>query len=72
MKWVYLATAPDQMQAEMWRELLVEEGVSAILRPGDLSVLGVLVYPCRIMVAEEQLETAREVLEARLGKGYGD
>ena len=70
MKWVLLTTAPDQLQAEMWRDLLLEEGLSALVRPGDTaSFLGVSAYPCRILVAEGQLERAREVLDERLGTG---
>ncbi|MDP6402367.1 MAG: DUF2007 domain-containing protein [SAR202 cluster bacterium] len=68
MKWVSLATAPDQLVAEMWRELLNGEGVSAMVRPGDTSsFLGVSGYPCRVMVREHQLETGKELLEGHLG-----
>ena len=70
MKWVLLTTAPDQLQAEMWRDLLVEEGFSALVRSGDTaSFLGVSAYPCRILVPEGQRERAREVLDERLGTG---
>ena len=69
MKWVLLTTAPDQLLAEMWRDLLVEEGLNAVIRTGDaVSFLGVSAYPCRILVTENQLEQAREILENRLGK----
>ena len=68
MKWVYLATAPEQLQAEMWRDMLVAEGIPALVRGGDTTpILGVSASPCRIMVAEDRLERAREVLEERLG-----
>ena len=67
MKWVYLTTAPDQTIAEMWRGLLNEEGISAMVRPSDaVSFLGVSPYPCRLMVPEEEIEKAREVLEPLL------
>lgn len=70
MKWVHFTTAPDQLQAEMWRDLLVEEGISALVRQGDTaSFLGVSAYPCRILVPEEQVDRAREVMEERLGWG---
>ena len=60
--WTYLTTAPDQIQAEMWRDMLVKEGVPAVIRPGDTSTfLGVSVYPCRILVADDKLERAREI-----------
>ena len=52
----------------MWRDLLVEEGVSAMVRSGDTaSYLGVSAAPCRIMVDEDQLQRGTEVLESRLG-----
>ena len=67
MRWVYLTTAPDQLQAEIWRDLLVEEGVPALVRGGDMSsFLGVSAQPCRIMVADDRVERAREVLGERL------
>ena len=69
MKWVLLTTAPDQLVAEMWRDLLRGEGVSAVIRPGDaVSFLGVSAYPCRIMVQEDELDRAREILRDRLGQ----
>lgn len=69
MKWVYLTTAPDQTIAEMWRELLEEEGISAMIRPSDaVSFLGVSPYPCRIMVPEDEGERAKAVLRAYLEK----
>ena len=68
MKWVILTTAPDQLVAEMWREILVGEGVSAVVRAGDTaSFMGVSNYPCRIMVREDDEARAKEVLESHLG-----
>ena len=69
MSWVYLATAPDQLVAEMWRDLLVGEGIAAVVRSGDTaSYLGVSAYPCRILVREGDVETGRKALESRLGR----
>ncbi len=63
MKWVHLATAPDQLVAEMWRDILTQNGVPALIRAGDTSTfLGVSAYPCRLMVDEPHLQTARQVL----------
>ncbi len=68
MRWVYLIIAPDQTIAEMWRDLLEREGISAMVRPSDaVSFLGVSPYPCRIMVPEEEKERAAELLQAYLG-----
>jgi hypothetical protein len=69
MKWVLLATAPDQLTAEMWRELLNREGVPAVIRASDTtSFLGVSPFPCRIMVPEGREGEAKAILEKRLGR----
>ena len=69
MKWVYLTTAPDQLVAEMWRDLLTHEGVSVVIRSGDTSsFMGVSNYPCRIMVREGHYERAKELLDSHLGQ----
>ena len=66
MKWVYLATAEDQIVAEMWRDLLINGGVPANIRASDTSTfLGVNNYPCRLQV---DLDRARELLEQHLGR----
>ncbi|MCH7996883.1 MAG: DUF2007 domain-containing protein [Chloroflexi bacterium] len=63
MKWVLVDTAPDQLTAEMWVGLLVDNGIPAMLRPGDTSsFLGVFPGPCGIQVQESMLEDARKVL----------
>jgi hypothetical protein len=65
---VYLTTAPDQITAEMWQELLRGENVTVVIRAGDTaSFLGVTGAPCRMLVSEELLEEARRVLEEQLG-----
>ena len=62
-----LTAAPDQIIAASWRDLLIQEGISATIRAGDYSsFLGVSAYPCRIMVPEEQMEDARQVLDSFL------
>lgn len=68
MKWAQLTTAPDQLIAEMWRDLLLNEGIPAALREGDVSsYFGITTYPCRILVDEERVVEARETLEGYLG-----
>ena len=63
MNWVHLATAPDQMTAEIWLSILREEGVAAMIRPSDaVSFLGVAAFGCRVQVREEDVVRAREVL----------
>ncbi len=69
MKWVILTTAPDQLVAEMWRVLLLEEDVAALLDAGDIaSYLGVSANPVRILVRQNQIEAARNVLGTQLGE----
>ena len=62
-KWVHLATAPNQTIAQMWVDILRTEGLHAQIRASDsVSFMGVNALECRIQVAEEDLEKAREVL----------
>jgi hypothetical protein len=63
MAWVHLATAPDQMTAEMWVELLRNQGVRAMIHPSDVvSYMGLAAFGCRVQVQEEDIERAREVI----------
>ncbi|MEK7873079.1 MAG: DUF2007 domain-containing protein [Chloroflexota bacterium] len=67
MKWVYAATAPDQITAEMWVDLLRQEGVPARVKPEDtFGFLGVTPISCRVMVLSEYEPKARALL-AELG-----
>lgn len=68
MNWTYLTTAPDQLVAEMWSQLLRDRGIPAMVRAGDTSsFLGVSAYPCGILVDDGQVSRAREVLQSELG-----
>ncbi len=65
MKWTAAATAPTQTQAEVWQNMLMDAGIAATVHPGDTlmpSYLGLSTKPCRVMVSEEDLESAQEVL----------
>ena len=69
MTWVYLASAPDQLTAEMWRGLLQDAGIAAIIRAGDTTTfLGVSPFACRLMVREDDVASARGLLEEFLGE----
>ena len=58
-----LTTAPDQLTAEMWKDILLQEGIPAMINPEDsVSFLGVSIFPCRIMVASGYLKRAQEIL----------
>lgn len=62
-RWLLLATAPDQLTAEMWREMLRQHGIPVVVNPGDTSsFMGVSSFPCRLMVAGDYLEQAQEIL----------
>ncbi len=62
-RWRLLATAPDQLTAEMWREMLRQHGIPVVISPGDTSsFMGVSALPCRLMVAGGYLEQAQEIL----------
>ena len=62
-KWLLLTTAPDQLTAEIWKDILLQEGIPAVVNPQDtISFLGVSTFPCRIMVAYGYLKQAREIL----------
>jgi hypothetical protein len=67
MKWVMLVTAPDQLTAEMWRDVLLEQEVPATVKDTS-SFLGVSPLPCRLMVPEDRKEDARAILEDHLGR----
>ena len=65
MKWVAAATAPTQTQAEVWQNMLMDAGIAATVHPGDTlmpSYLGLSPKPCRVMVSEEDLQSAQDVL----------
>ena len=64
MNWVHFATAPDQLTAELWVAILRDAGLAAMVRPSDAaSYLGMAAFGCRVQVAEEDLDRAREVLD---------
>ncbi len=58
-----MTTAPDQLTAEIWKDILLQEGVPAMVNPGDtISFMGVSGFPCRIMVAYGYRKRAQEIL----------
>jgi hypothetical protein len=62
-RWVHLATAPDQITAEIWVSILRNGGIRAMIRPSDaVSFLGVSAHGCRIQVPEADLAEARDLL----------
>lgn len=66
MNWVHLTTAPDQLTAEMWCEILGDKGISAMIRPSDaVSFLGVSGGGCRVLVPEDRRNEAAAILTER-------
>ena len=64
MKWAVFATAPDQIMAEIWVQLVRAEGIPCRLQPGDTTnFLGVSAAPVRLMTLETEVERAVQVLE---------
>jgi hypothetical protein len=63
-RWVHVATAPDQLSAEMWVELLRGQGIPAMIRAQDtVSFLGLSGMACRVLVPREHLAEATQVLQ---------
>ena len=59
MKWMVVATAPDQLTAEMWVGLLTGASIPARMRAGDVSsFLGVSNRPCRVLVPDDRTADA--------------
>lgn len=64
MNWVVFATAPDQLTAEMWQDLLSQARIKCQLRAGDTyGFLGVSAAPVRLVAPEEDAKDARATLE---------
>ncbi len=64
-KWILLTTAPDQLTAEIWKDILVQEGIPAMVNAGDtISFLGLSRFPCRVMVAYGYRKRAQEILDS--------
>jgi len=63
--WELLTTAPDQLTAEIWTDILIQNGIPAMINPRDvISFMGVSTLPCRIMVAYGYRQKAQEILDS--------
>jgi hypothetical protein len=63
-KWVHLATAPDQITAEIWVSILNDNGIGAFVNPADVpTYLGVSALGCRVQVRASDLDDARSLIE---------
>jgi hypothetical protein len=64
-QWELLTTAPDQLTAEIWTDILNQNGIPAVVNPQDVvSFMGVSSLPCRIMVAAGYRQQAQEILDS--------
>lgn len=64
-RWELLTTAPDQLTAEIWTDILKQNGIPAMINPQDaISFMGVSSLPCRIMVADGYRQQAQEILDS--------
>ena len=69
IRWVVLTTAPDQIVAEIWAEMLRTEGLPARVHPGDVvGFLGVGTRGVRILTSEATLQRAHDLLEELTSK----
>ncbi len=68
MEWVVLETAPDQVVAEMWVEILRDNGVPAFVRvPDAIAGYGVQsTRDCGVMVPDTHIEIAANILKSIL------
>ncbi|GEM_PF-877888 len=71
-RWSYVATAPDQMVAEMWQQILSEESIPSMLAPQDaVSFMGIAPTPVRLLVPREMQARARKALARNLEDSSG-
>lgn len=60
-----LATASNQIEAELWQAVLAEHGIPTVLEAGDVqSYLGVAPTPVRLRVRRQQRDDAAQILAA--------
>lgn len=65
IRWVYLTTAPNQLVAELWCQLLSAAGIPARIDPADMPLfpaLGLGTTGVRLQVPASQVDAARLVL----------
>lgn len=66
-QWLTLVTAPDQLTAELWCQLLRDQGVPAVIAPADaVRFMGLSMAPCRLLVPAKLKEAAEQALRGEL------
>lgn len=64
MDWIVVATAPHQLTAELWRDILRQEQIPSVLEASDaVSFLGVTPFPVRLRVPAEHASQALRLLQ---------
>jgi hypothetical protein len=72
-KWVLLATAPDRVTAEIWTDILVQEGIPAMVNPHDTMSRSYwrMTFaptgagsPYRVMVTDGYQQQAHDILDS--------
>ncbi len=64
-EFVYLATAPNQIIAEMWVQVLKQENIPSYFRSSSVqSYLGTSFTPCQVMVSKSKLSEAAAVIQS--------
>lgn len=59
---VRIGSAPNQMVAEMWRDLLAQEGIPAVVQTSDGYAYVGPFSPCSLLTVAYQADRARAVL----------
>jgi len=68
-----LTTAPNEPIARMWEQMLVDEGIPALVKPEGPGTGGwgsVAVSAHELYVRRSDLERAREIMEAEDGEEF--
>ena len=58
-----VATAPHQLQAEIWWEYLRESGIPAMVGADAVPFLGLSPFPCRLLTPASYADAAKALLE---------
>ncbi len=62
-EFVYLATAPNQIIAEIWVDMLKQEGIASYFRSGNvMAYTGLSFTPCQVMVIKSRLAEAADLI----------
>ncbi|MSQ31680.1 MAG: hypothetical protein EXR59_00345 [Dehalococcoidia bacterium] len=64
-EFLYLATAPNQIIAEMWVQMLKQQNIPSYFRSSSAqSYLGSSFTPCQVMVSKSKLSEAETLIQS--------